>query len=337
MLIENKVVEKVEKQKAVISRVNNKFKIFLAFLPNILINLFAIIALALITLIAFNFDADYILSWAFVITTGLLLVIYVSVHWATFDAKLKSLRRNKENIQYCLEKEQEIKKVTNTVVWANRKHEFLGHRNQGQKVVAWKTHITNQLTKLSNKASHKDLFIETQDVTSFQRKNLTEQQIKELEEKYDTQKSKCRYLKRKAQLESYLEDKWVATNINKISIEFNEVDIQFIETGSVIKGITKDKTQKKGKYAKDNTVSRVVSIILTLFISAFTADLGLSHFTPDAWFVFTIRMFLLVVNITMGLNYGETYYVELDIHNVDSRSMITDEFKIWALEKGYTN
>ena len=334
---ENKVVEKVEKQQVVISRVNNKLKIFLAFLPNILINLFAIIALALITLIAFNFDADYILSWAFVITTGLLLVIYVSVHWATFDAKVKALRRNKDNIEYWLAQEQDIKKVTNTVVWANHKHEFLGYRNQDQKIVAWKTHITNQLTKLSNKASRKDLFIETQDVTPFQRKNLTEEQVKELEAKYDEQKSKCRYLKRKAQLEGYLEDKWIANNINKISIEFNEVDIQFIETGSVIKGITKDKTQKKGKYAKDNTVSRVVSIILTLFISAFTADLGLSHFTPDAWFVFTIRMFLLVVNITMGLNYGETYYAELDIHNVDSRNMTTDEFKIWVLEKGYTS
>ena len=139
---------------------------------------------------------------------------------------------------------------------------------------------------------------------------------------------------RKKQLEEQLTDTWIATNLSKLNHDYDKIDSQFIETGHLYKGQSRSKTNTKGKYAKDTMPMRVVMLLITVFITAFTTDLVLSEFTKEAWFLFTFRMILLLANVIMDLLYSETFYADVDVFNLDSRISIKDEFKVWGLEKG---
>ena len=121
----------------------------------------------------------------------------------------------------------------------------------------------------------------------------------------------------------------------KKNISYDKIDTMFVETGSIVKGQEKTKVEKKGKYAKDNSGQRIFSLVVSVFLTAIATDLGLSGFTTGAWFILAFRIIIWTYNVVMGLNYGDIYYAETDIHNIDSRVKVTDEFKVWALKKGY--
>lgn len=313
----------------------NKLNSALRFAPNVLINTFAVLALGFLTILVLDFDPSYIVSFKGLATSLALVTIFTSSHWSSYDMRVKALKSSKENKEYIRNQETDIKKVTNTLTWFDHRAEFINERNLGKKIEAWKIIVQNKITHLENKASKKDMDIECMNVTDFQREHLDENEILKLENEIAEAKLNCRHLQRKAAYNEMLTDKWIASNIDKKNIDYNKIDVLFIETGSVIKGQEKDKVEKRGKYAKDNSGQRLFSLLISVALTAITTELFLDSFTTAAWFIFALRVVILVVNILLGLNYGDNYYVETDIHNVDSRKMITDEFKVWAMEKNY--
>lgn len=329
------IKQKVEEQKATKAQMKSKMNSFLRYLPNIIINTFAVIALAIMTMLILDFDGSYLLSLRGAATSLVLMAIFTTSHWSTYDMRVKALKQNEENKKYIKAQETEIKKVTATVAWQDHKEEFINDRNLEKKIEQWKIIIENQIVKLEKKAKKKDLDIEALAITEFQKKNLNEIQLKMLQEDIDKQKSKNRYLQRKKALEEMRTDTWIAENVIKKNIDYNKIDVMFIETGSVVKGQDKDKVEKRGKYAKDNSGQRVFSILISIFLTAISTDLAIDGFTREAWFIFTFRIMILVFNIIMGLNYGDNYFTETDIHNVDARAMISDEFKVWCLKRGF--
>jgi len=287
-------------------------------------------------MLVLDFDSGYLISLKGAITTLVLVTIFTTSHWSTYDMRVKALKQNVENKEYIKSQTDEIKKVTNTVAWQNHKTEFINDRNLGKKIEQWKIIVENRLVRLEHKATKKDLDIEAMAITEFQKAHLTEEQLKDLEASIDLKKSKNRYLQRKKVLEEMRTNEWIAENVIKKNIEYNKIDTMFVETGSVVKGQEKDKVEKRGKYAKDNSGQRLFSIFISIFLTAISTDLMIEGFTKEAWFIFTFRVMILVFNIIMGLNYGDNYFVETDIHNVDSRVMISGEFKVWAMERGHT-
>ena len=252
-----------------------------------------------------------------------------------YDMRVKKQKRDPENKAYIKENLVSIKKVTTTVTWLDHKEEFINDRNLDKKIEQWKILIENSIVKLEKKAKKKDLDTESMGITDFQRQHLSEQQLIDLQAKIDTEKNNNRYLQRKKLLEEMRTNEWIAENIMKKNITYDKIDTMFIETGSVIKGQEKTKIETKGKYAKDNSGQRVFSLVIAIFLTAISADLGLSGFTTGAWFVLAFRIIIWTYNVVMGLNYGDIYYAETDIHNIESRVAVTDEFKVWALKKGY--
>jgi hypothetical protein len=315
---------------------NSKSKLFLRYLPNVLINLIAVLAIALMTIVTFGFSWEYLLTPPFYITTLILVIIYTLTHWSLFDGHLKGLRSNKDNKAIMKEKSEEIAQTTDLIEWKNNRMKFISERNELEMIKAWKILVQNRLTKLQHKASAKDLKIERAQITDLQREIFKDNQeeLKALADKYELDRSQNSYCIKKGILENQLTDLWILQNKNKLHIDFNEVDVQFIETGSVLRGIVKDKTQSKGKYAKDTTPSRVIGVLITVFISAFGTDVIVNGGDVSAWIVFAFRLLPFIMNIVMGINYAENFFEDIDLHNIDARLSITKEFKAWGLSKG---
>jgi len=331
---EKDVEKRVKSQRKAVGGIKKGLSSSLAYLPYILIDISAVIAIALITLIAFDFDWDYIWSWNFLITSITLVIIYIIAHWSIWLSYLKSMRRNKDNIEIKEEKEAKIKAITGTTEWYENKRDFINYRNEEKKKEAWIIIVQNRLTKLTNNAKIKDLEIEALGITDFQKEHLSEGELLDIEADIDNRKKDCHYLIIKKELETQLTDEWVAKNLSKMNHDYDKIDSQFIETGHLFKGQARSKTNPKGKYTKDTIPMRMVMLLITVFITAFTTDLAMSKFSKDAWFLFVFRMILLLANVVMGLVYAETFYVDVDVFNLDSRVSIKNEFKVWALEKG---
>ena len=329
------IKQKVEEQKATKAQIKSRMNSFLRYLPNIIINVFAVVALAIMTMLILDFDSDYLLSLRGAATSIVLLSIFTTSHWSTYDMRVKALKQNEENKRYIKAQENDVKKVTATIAWQDHKEEFVNERNLDKKIEQWKIIIENQIVKLEQKAKKKDLDIEALAITEFQKNNLNEIQLQMLRKDIDNQKAKNRYLQRKKALEEMRTDNWIAENVIKKNIDYNKIDVMFIETGSVVKGQDKDKVEKRGKYAKDNSGQRIFSILISVFLTAISTDLAINKFSREAWFIFVFRIINLIFNIIMGLNYGDNYFAETDIHNIDARVMICDEFKVWCLKRGY--
>ena len=329
------IKKKNEDKKASDAARRSKLNTALRYLPNVIINTFAVIALMIMTILVLDFDSGYLISLKGAITTLVLVAIFTTSHWSTYDMRVKALKQNLENKEYIKTQTDEIKKVTNTVAWQDYKAAFVNDRNLEKKIEQWKIIIENRLVRLEHKAKKKDLDIEAMAITDFQKEHLNEQQLETLQADIDFKKSKNRYLQRKKVLEEMRTNEWIAENVTKKNIDYNKIDTMFVETGSVVKGQEKDKVEKRGKYARDNSGQRVFSVLISIFLTAISTDLMLEGFTAEAWFIFTFRIMILVYNIIMGLNYGDSYYAETDIHNIDARVSISGEFKVWALKKGY--
>ena len=321
-------------QEQVKTVVKTRTNSFIRYLPNILINLFSVIILALMTIVMFDFGFDYLATPQFYITTIALILIYTLSHWSTFDARIKKKRSEKAHEEYMEKQNYELKKIVDTLEWLRNRFIFISFRNTEKKIEAWKTHISNKLTKMNNKARKKDLAIESATITEYQRKNVPESELEAIQQRYDTARLNNRYCNKKRLYEEKMRDTWIAQNIDKITIEYDEIDIQFVETGNIIKGIKKSRVKSKGKYAKDNASQRLIATILTVFISAFGVQLILDGFNAEALIIFFLRSLLLAMNMLMGLDYAEQFYREIDLYNIDSRVSITKEFKEYGLNNG---
>ncbi|MFA5195432.1 MAG: hypothetical protein WC401_06520 [Bacteroidales bacterium] len=332
-----KIEDGIVKQRYIINKAKTKASLVLMFAPNILINILMVVALMAISMLSKDneFTWDSVFTWYFLFVTVALIIIYQITHWASFDSKLKKLNLYDENITFLETQEDKIKETTGTVEWKNNRTAFVKERNEKQKIIAWQIYIQNTITKLTqdtNKYKKKSIDLENEVVTTFQRNNLPPSRIKEIEDDIKSRQDKNRYIRQKRVLEDMLDDKWIAEHINKVSIDYNNIDINFIETGDIIKGQTKDRTKKHGKYAKDNMPNRLLVSLITFFISIFTADMVL-NWSLAGWVDFVLRIAVLLVNMLMGSNYATEFYVDTDIHNSKSRVEITNEFWVWLKTK----
>lgn len=325
------VEEKVKRQRLVIEKAKTKGARFLMFAPNIFVNGLLVLALMFISMIdkGNEFTWASVWNWNFLFITLLLVFIYQIAHWSAFNSRLKKLTTDEENIAWFEAKEKEITDITNTVEWHNYRSFFVKDRNEEQKVEAWKIHIQNKITLMTTKAKKKQTDLENETVSSFQRDNLSADEIKAIQSDIYTRQDKNRYIRRKRALEEMLTEKWIAEHIKKINIDYNEIDVNFIETGDMIKGLSKDKTEKKGKYAKDNAPSRIVTTLITIAVTVFTADL-LLNWSLGGLVDFILRVALFTLNMIMGTTYANVFFTDTDLHNTKTRVKIINEFIVWT-------
>ena len=264
-----------------------------------------------------------------------LFVLFTSVHWSFSDGRVKALRNKKENQQYVKEQTNKLNKITDTLVWQQHRLTFINERNQKQKIVAHEINVRNKLNALKKQAKPDDLRIESLTITSLQEQMLCEEEIEQLKKQYEKEKLENDYCIKKAELGTQLTQEWIAKNIDSITIDYNEIDVHFVENGEEKESQQKDKVSKKGKYLKDNGLTRTGFFVLSFALSAIGADAIAEGGTKEAWAIFAFRMALVTYNLIMGINYGDKFYDEYDLHNINARVSISYEFQDWALNKGY--
>lgn len=301
---------------------------------NYVLVLIELAILSLLTWASIGFDGfGFLITPQYIITTVSLLTIYTSAHWTVFNLKVKRLRSNEENKKTIEEKEAEIRDVTKTIEWYTNSDQFLAERRIDKKVEAWKIYVRNRLTILNQKAKKKDRIIDSAQITEYQRQNLTESDLLALQQRFDDERSNNAYCIKKRLYEQQLTDKWIAENLDKIHIDFDDVDKNFVETGSLLQGVKKSQTKEKGKYTKDTWQSRLLALLFTMFISAFAFDL-LLNLDGGAWIIFGFRVFFFIINVVLGLDYADGFYRDVDLHNSLARFRIANEFKVWVKRKG---
>ena len=308
---------------------------WLGFLPNIIINVASIGLLAALSVAFLDLDVKYLLTWSFYVTSAVLFIIFTASHWSAYNARVKKLRADKTKRAELKATDDEIKKTTRTVEWVQYRDEFVHERNQTKKKEAWIQHIQNKLTKLTNRSREKDRLIEIANVTDYQRETLAPDALQAVQQAFDDARAQNTYCKRKRAYAAKIEPKWVAENIDKIRIRYDEIDVQFIETGRIVRGINKSKSDARGKYFKDNAGNRLLFLLLTTAISAFAIDSFQAGITLKDAIVFSFRMLNLTINIVMGTAYGDDFYRDVDEFNMESRNSICGEYKQWGLAKKY--
>jgi hypothetical protein len=308
---------------------------WLGFVPNALINLAAVLIIGAMSVAILGLDIDYLLTWSFYVTSAILFIIFTASHWSAYDARVKKLRRDKDKVEELKRYETDIQKTTRSVEWMQHRGEFIHERNQTAKKEEWIRHIQNRMTKLTNKAKERDRLIEIAQVTQFQRETLTEDALQALQQAFDDARGKNTYCKRKRAYASKIEPKWIAENIDKIRIRYDEIDTQFIETGRIVRGINKSKADARGKYFKDNAGNRLLFLLLTTAISAFAIESFQLGMTWAQSIVLALRILNLTMNVVMGTAYGDDFYKDVDEFNVQSRLSICGEFKQYGLAKGF--
>lgn len=300
---------------------------------NYVLVLIELLILSLLTWASIGFDGfDFLLTPQYLITTVSLLMIYTSAHWTVFNLRVKRVRSNDVNKAIIEENERKIRDTTKEIVWYENIDQFLAERRVDKKVEAWKIYVRNRLTLLNQKAKKKDRIIDTQQITTYQREHLAQSDLVALQQRFDEERNKNTYCIKKRLYEQQLTDTWVAENLDRIHIDFDDVDKNFVETGSLLQGVKKSQTKEKGKYTKDTWQSRALALLFTMFISAFAIDL-LLNLDSGAWIIFGFRVFFFIINVVMGLDYADGFYRDVDVHNSLSRLRITNEFKVWISKK----
>jgi len=305
-------------------------KNFLRYLPNLIIIVISVVVFFMMSQLLFNFSLTYLKDSAFWIITGILSVLYMLSHWSAYDGRVKNLLGNKEEKARRAAYEADIKTVTNSYEWLDYKGIFITSRNRKKKIEAYQVKIQNKLTKLTNRAFPRSRDIDLLVVTDGEKKSLSPEALTAREEEIRAKKDKCRYIKRKRYLEQQLSTSWLEQNIDKIHIRYNKITEQFVSTGGQIKEIEMDYNSPKGKYVKENLPSRFQNLLIAGAVSAFATDLVVGGLTTQAWFDFGVRCALMLFNIIMGINYGNSYYEEIFIDNLVNRLSITDEFLSWS-------
>lgn len=136
MSVENetlKLKQKSEEKKATKSERNNRLNSFLSYLPNIIINIFAVVALMIMTVLILDFDPDFLFSFRGIVTTIVLTILFTTTHWSMYDMRVKKQKKDTDNKVYIEKGVNDIKKVTNTVTWLDHKEEFINDRNLEKK------------------------------------------------------------------------------------------------------------------------------------------------------------------------------------------------------------
>ncbi len=311
-------------------------KQFFRFGMNYIMVIVNIIAIALMTLVSIGFQGwEFLWTSTFIITTIILFVIYISTHWALHNSRLKKLRIFEQNVEYMEEQEKKIKETTGTKEWVEHCGEFLAWRAIEKKKEAWKTHISNALVDLDKKYRkrryQKQVAIDRREITDYERKHLSEEEIEKRQNEIDELKMSNPYTVRKRMYQEYLSDEWIARNIDNFNVDFDNVGRLFIENGATKK--QQQKSQSSASYMKDNWQSRIVAFLMSGFITAFTVDLFMNIRDLQTWLVFAIRMINLILNIIMGTDYGDRFFIEYDVHNIRARVSITHEFRAWGLSR----
>jgi hypothetical protein len=292
-----------------------------------------LVILSFLTWASIGFDGfAFLLTAQYIVTTISLLAIYSAAHWTVFNLRVKRLRSNQDNKETIEKNDVKIKEVTETKEWYEQSDKFLVERRVDKKVEAWKIKTRNQLTILNQKAKRKDRLIDSQQITQYQREHLSESDIIALQQRFDTERTNNAYCSKKRLYEQQLSDEWIASNLDKIHIDFDDVDKNFVETGSLIQGISKSQTKEKGKYTTDTWQSKILSLLFTMFISAFAIDL-LLNIDSGAWIMFGFRIFFFIINVILGLDYADGYYRDVDVNNSLARVRIANEFKVWVKRK----
>jgi hypothetical protein len=322
------------KQEAVNKTVKRAIGQFWLYGINYILVLIELVVLSLLTWASIGFDGfGFLITPQYIITTIALLMIYTSAHWTVFNLRVKRLRGNTENKAVIEKNEIEIKQTTNTMEWFTNSDLFLAERRIEKKVEAWKIYVRNRLTILNQKAKKKDRMIDTAKITNYQREHLSENDLLALQQRFDEERNNNAYCIKKRLYEQQLTDTWIAENLDKIHIDFDDVDKNFVETGSLLQGVKKSQTKEKGKYTKDTWQSRLVALLFTMFISAFAIDL-LLNLDSGAWIIFGFRVLFFIINIVMGLDYADGFYRDVDLHNSLSRVRVKNEFVVWLSKKG---
>lgn len=185
---------------------------------------------------------------------------------------------------------------------------YSAEKNLQKKKDVYKETINRKLDKLKPKAKDLDIFF-----------NGTEEQ-----------KAKNKYCKKVKYYEKLMSDEYIKANIHKIKVKFNTVTPGLVFTGKTSNSLSEDwiTKDKAGKAIRDLLPRFLISLVLVLIINLIAPDTT-KEITLGVVIKTLSKIVTIISNLSYGLSYSKKYNQEINLHDIQIRMDIINDFKLW--------
>lgn len=276
-------------------------------IPIFLIFLFCFLLIGGIELFAYDPSKN--------IATSQFIFTLVTVNIANMIALTSTARliinRGRLEDKDVLDKDKKLKDTININVDSSFDN-YLITVNKDRKILAWKTKISDKITRLESRARQKDI-----ELFNFG----TEQE-----------KIKNRYCSKRRRLLVKLEDDYINKNLPYLKVKYIKLRRYEITTGTTQKGedyqIT---TNTSNKIFKDNIPKFLITFsIILLFVSI---PLTFSEWKEEIIMIVILRLIPLFMNIANGKEYGKSYITHTILGDLQFRLDTVINYMEWKLNK----
>jgi hypothetical protein len=141
----------------------------------------------------------------------------------------------------------------------------------------------------------------------------------------DEDKKKSKYCRKRVSLEESIAVERLEKMILALSVDYDEIDRSFVETGEVIRGEKKNTRQDTlGRKIQDNYAQFLFAVGGAAFFNAFlyTADLLDTAF----WFKLATSLFLIISMFLNGREYARNYVKQVMVVDLNTRYNIIKDY-----------
>ena len=182
--------------------------------------------------------------------------------------------------------------------------------NKERKILAWKTKISNKITRLESRAKPKDI-----ELFNFGK---------------EEDKRQNKYCAKRQRLLVKLKDDYIIKNLPYLKVRYIKLRRYEITTGSFQRGEDYQITTNTGnKIFKDNISKFLITFsIILLFVSI---PLTFSEWKEEIIMIVALRLIPLFMNIANGKEYGKSYITHTLIGDLQFRLDTVIKYMEWKL------
>jgi hypothetical protein len=209
----------------------------------------------------------------------------------------------------------ELKKSVDGAVRTSLDSDFgtwVFNKNKDEKIAKYKAMVQNQISREELKASVKDLEIWYYGTEEAKKKNA--------------------YCRRRLNKEESIKNERLDKLILAISVDYDEIDRSFVETGEIIQSEKKlSRQDTAGRKIKDNYAQFLFAVGGAAFFNAFmyTANLLDTAF----WFKLATSLFLLISMYLNGREYARNYIKQVMIVDLNTRYNIIKDYLTYKVKE----
>lgn len=149
----------------------------------------------------------------------------------------------------------------------------------------------------------------------------------------DKEKKENEYCKQRSFLELKLTEEWIEKNVDKVSVNFDQVNIDTVVSGYFPKAkgrqlvndyVTKN---KELKIAKDRMPSLLITSGVFMLISSFIISF---EFNATVYTLFLIKLFAILWNIYISIRYAEDFNKEVTLKDIMFQYGVVLEYRAYV-------